>query len=327
VPSAPDDLPWRQQLLDRPYGEGLTALIEHIAGLNAQTALGPLVGIYARTGPCTTATLDDLRSDYQVVKINVMRGTVHMLTARQYWAWRPALATLLKRNVARYCRGIWDRVDSEELLRWGTDFVSDGRHMTRGDLGTAASQRFPEGRSDELGFALRMILPLVEVPPKSAWQQVRTRYVYAPSVMTGTPSAPDDGLQDLARSFATAFNSDSAADFRYWSGLTKSESTTLGDGLVDIPRGGATRTTTVLPEFDNIYFCRSTSTAPLYDAKKDPRLPPARMPGTLVAQGRVVAHWTARKGPGLRLEPWTALEPAAIDTWQRFNDWYALADN
>lgn len=317
-------LPWAQQCLNQPYDGSLPGLLEQVAGLNAQTWLGPLVGIWTRMGPGQTAKLDALCAAYEIVKINLMRGTVHMVTARQYWAWRPALAPLLKRNVAAFCRGLWDRVDYTELHNWGTDFVSDGRPVTRSDLGEAAAQRFVDADSTELGFALRMILPLVEVPPRTVWQPVRTTYIYAPTVMPGGPVSAREGLQDLVQSFARAFGPASTKDFRYWSGLTMSETSTSDPAVVEgAPANLVPPPTTILPEFDNIYFCRRTCDAPLYAAKKDPRLPPARMPGTLVSDGIISAHWTASKKSGLRLTPWTDLNSAAIEMWDRFTAWYA----
>lgn len=322
-------LPWAQRYLDRRFNGGLVDLLEAVAGLNAQTARGPVVGIWARTRSRDLTMLDELCRTFQVVKINVMRGTVHLLTARQYWAWRPALGEVLRRNVGSFCRGIWDRVDYDDLLSWGTDFVSDGRQLTRGDMGQAASQKFSDVDPAHLGFAMRMILPLVEVPAPTMWAPPRTRYVYAPAVCSGRPMEPKAGMADLARSFATAFGSSAVDDFAYWSGLTKTEATRQSDTLI----GSATSTsgspggpTTVLPEFDNMYFCRRSSDSDLYQAKKDPRLKPAFMPGSLVADGAVVGHWTFTKQQGLRLTPWTDIDASTKHLWDGFADWYRNQD-
>lgn len=327
--TASQSLPWAQQYLDRRFDGGLVALLEAVGGLNAQTARGPVVGIWARTGGPDLAALDELCRTFQVVKVNVMRGTVHLLTARQYWAWRPALRDVLKRNVGSFCRGIWDAVDYEDLVRWGTDFVSDGRHLTRGDMGQAASQKFPAGDPAHLGFAMRMILPLVEVPSATMWSPARTRYVYAPEVCSGQPMKAEDGLADLAQSFAAAFGSSAVDDFAYWSGLTKTEavrqSVVLTGSVVSSP-GSLGSPTTVLPEFDNMYFCRRSSDSDLYQAKKDPRLKPGFMPGSLVADGSVVAHWTFAKQHGLRLTPWTDIDASTSKVWDDFADWYRSQD-
>lgn len=327
--TALQSLPWAQQYLDHPFEGGLADLLEAVAGLNAQTPRGPLVGIWARTGTGDAVTLDELCRTFQVVKVNVMRGTVHLLTARQYWAWRPALRGVLQRNVASFCRGIWDAVDYDDLVAWGTDFVSDGRHLTRGDMGQAASQRFPGANTAHLGFAMRMILPLVEVPSATMWSPQRTRYVFAPAVCDGQPMSTEDGLADLAKSFAAAFGSSKVSDFAYWSGLTMSEAARQEDALAGSVRstpGSCGGPTTVLPEFDNIYFCRKSSDNELYQAKKDSRLNPARMPGSLVQDGAVVAHWRFTKQHGLRLTPWTDIDESTHQTWGRFAEWYLRQD-
>lgn len=326
-------LPWSAQHLDQPFAGELDELIESVAGLNAQTIRGPVVGIRARMGDCDLSVLDDLRQSYALVKINVMRGTVHLLTARQYWSWRSALQPTLKRIVAGFCRGLWNRVDYDDLLAWGTDFATDHKAMTRGDLGAAAARRFGAENESHLGFALRMTLPLVELAPNSSWRQERTRYTLASRVMSGQPSSVEDGLRDLARSFATAFGSASVDDFAYWSGLSKSEAKQQSDTLTEAlaqrpPAVGDTPPTAVLPEFDNLYFCRRTSNAPLYLAKQDPRFPPARMPGSLVDQGQVVGHWTSTAKDGLTLTPWAPrLSREADREWRRFADWYGRVPN
>lgn len=322
---ATQSLPWAQQHLDQRFEGSLVELLESVAGLNAQTARGPLTGIWARVGTWDPAAMDELCRTFQVVKANVMRGTVHLLTARQYWAWRAALGSALKRIVAGFCRGIWDRVDYSELVAWGTDFVSDGRHFTRGEMGEAAGQRFPDVTTAHLGFAMRMLLPVVEVPAATMWRPGRTRYVYAPLVCDGQPMSTEDGLEDLARSFGAAFGTDVVDDFAYWSGLTKPEASKQAHALSDSStrsESSVSGPTTVLPEFDNIYFCRRSSDSRLYEAKKDPRLPPARMPGSLVADGAVIAHWTFTNQHGLGLTPWTDISVSASEVWDRFSTWY-----
>jgi hypothetical protein len=210
-------------------------------------------------------------------------------------------------------------------VSWGTDFAGDQAPMTRGDLGTAAAQRYPDADPADLGFALRMILPLVELAPTSSWRTERTRYVPASSVIAGSPTPTEDGLADLARSFASAFSSSSVDDFAYWSGLTRAEAARQANQLTRYRSSSpdADAPTVILPEFDNLFFCRRTSDAPLYQAKKDKRLNPGRMPGSVIERGRVVAHWTATLSDGLTLTPWTdRLDPVTRSRWHSFRDEY-----
>ncbi|NEA35376.1 crosslink repair DNA glycosylase YcaQ family protein [Streptomyces sp. SID13031] len=322
-------VPWQGQSLDEPFSGDLVALVEQIAGINAQTARAIPVAIWARCGgKSDPGELTDRMQSYELVKSNVMRGTVHLLTLRQYWMWRTALEPTLKRLVAGFCRGIWDAADYDKLREFGRDLMSDGRPRTRAELGSEASKHFADAEARHLGFALRMILPIVELAPEDAWRPGPTTYRQAPDV----PDLVDGsaGLRDLARSFAAAFGPASVDDFAYWSGIKKTEARTVADCL---EQTGTTRLPTqdrtqvhVLPEFDNLYYCRRSTTGDLYEAKRDPRFNPQRMPGSLIQGDRVVGHWTYRKDALPTLSPWEPLDESAEASWSSFTDWWTRCD-
>lgn len=321
-----ETVPWQGQSLDEPFSGDLVALVEQIAGINAQMPRAIPVAIWARCGEKSDpAELTDRMQSYELVKSNVMRGTVHLLTLRQYWLWRTALDPTLRRLVAGFCRGIWDAVDYETLHAFGLDLMSDGRPRTRAELGSEASKHFAEAEARHLGFALRMILPIVELAPENAWRPGPTTYRLAPAL-----ELPDgeDGLRDLARSFATAFGPASVDDFVYWSGLKKSEARTVADCLEPAGTTQDPEKTQlhVLPEFDNLYYCRRSTAGDLYEAKRDPRFNPQRMPGSLLQGGRVVGHWTYRKDALPTLSPWQPLDPKAEAKWARFVEWWTRCE-
>lgn len=197
-----DVVPWRGQALDEPFTGDLLDLVEQIAGINAQVARAIPVAIWTRCGERSDLReLTDRLQSYELVKSNVMRGTVHLLTLRQFWLWRTALTPTLRRLVAGFCRGIWNTVDPDALHDFGLDLMSDGRPRTRADLGAEAATHFPNAEPRHLGFALRMLLPVVELAPDNAWRPPRTTYCLAPT----HPFNPADALPDLARSFTQAF--------------------------------------------------------------------------------------------------------------------------
>jgi winged helix DNA-binding protein len=315
-------IPWRGQSLDEAYSGDLVGLVEQVAGINAQVARAVPVAIWARCGgKSDPGELTERMQAYELVKSNLMRGTVHLTTLRQYWLWRTALQPTLRRLVAGFCRGIWDAVDYDSLHEFGLDLMSDGRPRTRAELGSEASKHFTDAEARHLGFALRMILPVVELAPDDAWRPGPTTYRQAPAL-----EVPDDGLRDLARSFATAFGPASVDDFAYWSGLNKSEARTVADCLDTSALAQGQTQIHVLPEFDNLYYCRRSATGALYEAKRDPRFNPQRMPGSLIQAGRVVGHWTYRKGTPPTLSPWEPLDPNAEAVWSRFTAWWARCD-
>ena len=321
-------IPWEGQSLDEPFSGDLVALVEQIAGINAQTASAVPVAIWARCGgKSDPAELTDRMQSYELVKSNVMRGTVHLLTLRQYWFWRTALEPTLRRIVAGFCRGIWDSVDYDRLREFGLDLMSDGRPRTREELGSEASKHFEDAEARHLGFALRMILPIVELAPENAWRPARTTYRLAPALEVPDLVDVSAGLRDLARSFAAAFGPANVDDFVYWSGIKKSEARTVADYLE--PAGPMARDRNqvhVLPEFDNLFYCRRSTVGDLYEAKRDPRFNPQRMPGSVIQDGRVVGHWTYRKNALPTLSPWESLDANAEALWTRFIDWWTRCD-
>jgi hypothetical protein len=318
-------VPWSGQALDEPFAGDLVALVEQVAGINAQVARAIPVAIWARCGEKSDpGELTDRMQSYELVKSNVMRGTVHLLTLRQYWLWRTALEPTLKRLVAGFCRGIWESADYQKLHEFGLDLMSDGRPRSRAELGSEASKHFPDTEARHLGFALRMILPVVESAPESAWRPAGTTYRLAPA--TPEPVDPQSGLSDLARSFATAFGPATVDDFAYWSGVKKSEAKTVADHLGPTETTQAPPPLHVLPEFDNLYYCRRSTSGDLYEAKRDPRFNPQRMPGSLIQNGRVIAHWTYRKDTLPTLSPWQPLTPDVEAKWSSFTDWWTRCE-
>jgi hypothetical protein len=136
------------------------------------------------------------------------------------------------------------------------------------------------------------------------------------------------GLRDLAQSFATAFGPATVDDFAYWSGIKKSEARTVADCLEPpaTAQAPARARIHVLPEFDNVYYCRRSTAGGLYEAKRDPRFNPQRMPGSLIQGGRVVGHWTYRKDALPTLSPWEPLDAEVEATWSRFVEWWTRCE-
>jgi hypothetical protein len=105
------------------------------------------------------------------------------------------------------------------------------------------------------------------------------------------PAPAEQGRHDLVSSFLRGFRSAALADFTHWSsdtGLSDIWTDHLATAS-DSPRNpvGPSQLSIVLPEFDNIYYCRKPSSAPLYQAEKRRDFQPARMPGSLVQTGLI----------------------------------------
>lgn len=88
----------RQMLLDRQNIPVLDA-VGRLAGLQAQVASPPYVGLWTRLQNFRREELTRLMEERQVVRATLMRATLHLMTAEDYLLLRPALQAALTRSM------------------------------------------------------------------------------------------------------------------------------------------------------------------------------------------------------------------------------------
>jgi DNA glycosylase AlkZ-like len=330
-----------RQLLHRS-AHRVEQVVDALAGMNAQTPRGPSVGLWSRIDGFRQESVDECLRDYRLVKANLMRGTVHLVTASQFRTWRAALQPALRRTVRQFCPSLHHDVDVEAVVGKGMELLAGVDHgMTRADLARRLASSF-DADPRHCAFAVRLLAPVVQVADPSVWRPGPTRYVLAESVL-GALDPPDEddeaGLADLLTAYLRAFGPATAADATYWSGRTR-----LAAPLADLTgvsrsgRGAAAtfdvndpesrhpRASFVLPEYDNIFFAHKENAFTV--AKK--RLiytRTAHMYGSVLVDGRVVAAWRREAGSDdLTLLPWTDPVPdQAIAEFAALRTFYASA--
>lgn len=320
----------RRQAFGQQYGPDVEPLVEALGGLNAQTARGPLVGLWTRLAELSLPAVDAGLQDYRLVKANLLRGTVHLVTRRQYLTWRRALQPMLERVVRGFNPGLWQQVDHDRLLEAGTQLLRERPGLTRVEIGAALTDAFPGPEPRRLGFVIRMLLPVVQVADPSCWSPGRTRYVLAEQVLDEPLADPDAGVADLVRTFLRGFGPATAADAGYWSGLTRlrpvlAEVADRRTGeaydvepVIDEPP----RRTVVLPEFDNVYFCSKDDARELVAAKRR-LVRGGAMPGSMITDGVVRADWTATTTTAPELHAWGSLDDGEEAEFARFRAWWS----
>src|SRR6266540_6416272 len=84
--------------------------IEHLAGMQAQAPNAPYIGLWTRLDGFHQDELAQLLVDRQVVRIALLRATIHLVTARDCLALRPLLQPVLERglggNFGRHLVGV-----------------------------------------------------------------------------------------------------------------------------------------------------------------------------------------------------------------------------
>ncbi|HEY3903384.1 MAG TPA: crosslink repair DNA glycosylase YcaQ family protein, partial [Streptosporangiaceae bacterium] len=86
----------RQLLLTRASQPAKDA-ITHLVGMQAQAPNASYVGLWSRLAGFDHAELSELTRSRQVVRIPVMRGTIHLVTAEDALTLRPLTQVVLTR--------------------------------------------------------------------------------------------------------------------------------------------------------------------------------------------------------------------------------------
>lgn len=208
-----------RQLLLRRQEVSPTRAIEHLVGLQAQEPPDPYVALWSRLERFRHHDLARLITDRRSVRTTLMRGTIHLVTARDCRAMWPVMRPFLER---RFRGNPWGRnlagFDLDQVLEAGRQLV-EARPMTNSQLASLLHERWPDRDKTSLAAAVRYLLPMVQVPPRGIWgARGPAAHTTAESWLgrsLGTNTAPDR----MIRRYLAAFGPATVADMRTWSGL------------------------------------------------------------------------------------------------------------
>lgn len=314
----------RQHLLT-PTTDDLVTVVGHLVGLQAQNPWSPFLGLWSRVAGFATAHLDAALLDRAVLRVAVMRSTVHLVTASDAPVLtaltRPVLQRELRANARR--RAAAEVVDLARLEALAGAYVRAEPRVTTA-LGAHLAQEWPQAHPQDLSAFARALLPMVQVTPRGLWQRsAATTWTTLDAWLPSAP-APDladatarrEALRELVRRYLAAFGPASVADVQAWSGLTglREVVADLRDELVvltaaparpggrprellDLP--GAPRPDAdvpapvrLLPDFDNLWLSHAQRTRVVDDEhRRRLQTPNGRMPAAVLVDGRVRATW------------------------------------
>jgi hypothetical protein len=238
-----------RQLLAGPSALGLDAAVAHLVGLQAQIPTSPYIGLWSRLARFAHADLADAISERRLVRIALMRSTIHLVTARDCRKLRPAVRQALDRELTAT---IWGPpikgMDLDALLTEARAALRE-RPMTAAELGKHLLLRWPDRDPRAMAYAVRNLETLVQVPPRGLWGmpgqprhavaadwlagQGATGSGMAGSGMAGTGMAGTDaadaapGSDAAARRramiprYLAAFGPATVMDVQAWAGVTR----------------------------------------------------------------------------------------------------------
>ncbi|MFI5890878.1 winged helix DNA-binding domain-containing protein [Actinoplanes sp. NPDC051513] len=321
----------RQMLLERA---GVTAeeAVTRLVGMQAQSPTAPYFGLWCRLRDLDPASLADALNGRRLVRVALMRSTIHLVTPADYRALRPWAQPALDRELNTAFNQALAGLDRAAVAEAGRELLST-RHLTPKELGAALHERWPDRDPHALATVVRNLVPLVQVPPRGVWGAGgATRYATAAD-WAGVEPAPEADAEQIVLRYLAAFGPASVNDCQTWSGRTRlrpvlealrprlavfrdEHGIELFD-LPDAPRPGGDVPAPVrfLPEFDNVLASHADRTRVVSeDARKRVAIRNG-MYATLLVDGEVTGVWQLRKGT-LEIDlfrPLTATERAEVN--------------
>jgi Winged helix DNA-binding domain len=297
----------RQLLLERARLP-LPRALERMGGLQAQYAPSMYVGLSSRLADFERDALTRALERRSVVQGTLLRSTIHLVSAADYWPFAIA--------IRHGRRAWWLRARPEKLT--AREMSAAARKVRAAlDAGTLRRNAIEElvGKPQAQGVGLW--LDLVRVPPSGTWERRRADLYAAAEDWLGPPVAsPEDALDHLVRRYLAAFGPASRGDVASFAGLRLGDVAPAlerlalrrfhaenGDELLDLPRaprpdGDTPAPVRLLPTWDATLLVHARRTGILPEAYR-PRIFSTRTPQsfpTFLVDGAVAGTWRHKDG-------------------------------
>lgn len=304
----------RQMLLERE-ALSIPAAIERLAGMQAQLASAPFVGLWTRLNNFKREDLAAAIEARTIVKATMMRATLHLCSAEDYLRFRATLQPVLSGAGEAIAKQRGSDFDRDKLLTLARKFISE-KPRTFAEISDWLAELMPDQDVGALRYTVRTHLPLVQVPISGGWSYPgKPEFTLAESWIGRKISAKDD-LPELARRYLAAFGPASVNDMQTWSGLklpvlkevfeklrpelqtyrdeAKRELFDLADS--SLPDADVSAPIRFLPEFDNLLLSHNKRHRIIADEHRSRvYLPALRVAATILIDGFVGGVWKIEK--------------------------------
>ncbi len=316
----------RQMLLAREKSSVIAA-VERLMGLQSQWPRPPFVGLWSRLEGFQREDLATALQRRELVRASMMRGTLHVVSARDFQRLRPAIQPVLTRGMKSILRDRATALDVPALVAAARAFF-EAEPRTFTELRDHLMTLHPTGDERAMGFAVRTHLPLVQVPTAATWAFPADADFAVAETFLGAPLGNDASPGALVLRYLAAFGPATVADAQAWSGLQglREVMEALRPGLValrdergrelfdlpDAPRPDedTAAPTRFLPEFDNLIVSRADARFVAEEHRSSIFLSALRVLPTMLVDGCAAATWkTERKKAVAKLviSPFAAL--------------------
>lgn len=318
----------RQVLVERARMP-LPQALERVAGLQAQYAPSMYIGLWSRLDAFERVALTRALRRRSVIQGTLMRSTIHLVSARDYWPFAVAIRASRRESWRRSHRKRVGELDMEAIAARVRSAL-DGKPRHRNELVGVVRPYDPTGGA-AVWNGVGAWIELVRVPPSGTWEHRRADVYAAAEDWLGPASAtPDEGIDHLVRRYLGGFGPATRADIADWAGLPAADVAPAlerlrlrrfrderGAELLDLPRAPLPAADTpaparFLPTWDATLLVHARRTGILPEEYR-PLVFNTKTPqsvSTFLVDGSVAGTWREERGR-VKVEPFEPLPHSA----------------
>ena len=209
-----------RQMLLRRSGMPVPDAVEALVGLQAQTTHSWYVGLWTRLEDLAPEAVGGMLEERRLVRVALMRSTIHLVTAEDCVALRPLVQPVIERSVRGQFGRRLEGLDREEVTAAARALVEE-QPRTFSALARLLDERFPGRDAFAMGQAVRAWIPLVQVPPRGVWGKSGRALHTSVEAWLGRAPSSGSSLEVLVLRYLAAFGPATVKDMQAWSGLTR----------------------------------------------------------------------------------------------------------
>ncbi len=332
----------RQHLLERSR-LALTEVLEDVGGLQTQYAPAGYIGLWSRMESFRRPMLTDALVERRAVQATLMRATIHVVSAGDYWVFAAATRRSREEWYTRAARSELGGVDLQAAAPMVRTELAGGP-LRHDEL---LKRLLAAGVPRVAWNGLAQIVDLVRVPPSGTWEQRRANLYGLADDWLARPALDEpEAVVHLVRRYVGGFGPAAPNDVASWAGLSITAVRTAlnalelrrfrdetGRELVDLPDfplpdAGTPAPARFLPTWDANLLVHARRTGILPEAHRS-RIFNTKVPHsfpTFLLDGAVAGTWRYEEGR-VALEPFESI-PAKVrrgldDEAERLAAWHA----